>query len=131
MLKTSEKKELQIRLDEVLNSISLLESTHPDHPALYHLRSERKWMEQRLKKTFWYQVKWKIQSFRGVLRMSTVGFRLWFQSSVMQNQLKRLPFFIVLIALTNLVILYQGRLLFHWDLFPNSDSPIDEWIIGN
>jgi hypothetical protein len=131
MLKPSEKKELQIRLDEVLNSISLLESTHPDHPALYHLRSERKWMEQRLKKTFWYQVKWKIQSFRGVLRMSTVGFRLWFQSSVMQNQLKRLPFFIVLIALTNLVILYQGRLLFHWDLFPNSDSPIDEWIIGN
>ena len=131
MLKTADKQQLQKRLSEVINSIALLESTHPEHPALYHLKSERKWMEQRLKSTFWYKLSWRIKSIRGVFLMSTIGFRIWFQTRVLRNATNRVLFFLTVILLATALILYQGRRLYGWDLFPNSDSPIDEWILGN
>lgn len=79
MLRTADKIELRRRLADVENSTALLESTHPDHPALYHLRSEHKWMEQRSKQTFWYKIGGKIKTLRGLFMMSTIGFRIWFR----------------------------------------------------
>lgn len=131
MLKTADKNQLRERLTDVTNSIALLESTHPDHPALFHLRSERKWMEQRLKQTFWYKLGWKIKSMRGVFLMSTIGIRIWFQTKVLRNATNRVVFFLLIILFATALFLYQGRRLYGWDLFPNSDSPIDEWILGN
>jgi len=131
MLKSADKDQLRQRLHDVINSIAMLESTHPDHPALFHLRSERKWMEQRLKQTFWYKLSWRIKSTRGLFLMSTIGFRIWFQTRVLRNATNRVLFFLIIIFLSTALILYQGRRLYGWDLFPNSDSPIDEWILGN
>jgi len=130
MLKNADKKQLEKRLEEVVSSIGILESSHPDHPALFHLRSERKWMEQRLKKTFWYNLSWRIKAARGAFLMSTIGIRIWFYTKVYNNTANRVMFFLTIIGLATLLILYQGRVLFHWDLFPDSDSPIDEWILG-
>lgn len=130
MLKPSEKRQLAERLEEVKNSISLLESANPDHPALYHLRSERKWMEQRLKKTLSYEVAWKLRSMRGAFMMATVGARLWFRSRVLMNPTNRLLFFIFILLMVTAIVLYQGRRLWGWDLFPNSDNPWDEYILG-
>jgi ABC-type siderophore export system fused ATPase/permease subunit len=122
---------LQTRLTEVNQSIAALESTHPNHPALYHLRSERKWMEQKIKQTFWYKFTWKIRNLQGVFMMATVGIRLWFLSRILYNKTNRVLFFMVLILFVSVVVLWQGRRLYGWDLFPNSDNPIDEWILGN
>ena len=42
MLKAKEEIQLESRLKEVNTSITTLESADPNHPALYHLRSEKK-----------------------------------------------------------------------------------------
>lgn len=130
MLKSSEKKMLSDRLEEVINSISLLESTHPNHPALFHLRSERKWMEQLLKQTIWYKIKWKIKNVKALWLMSTVGIRIWWKTKVVSSLLNRVLLFSAILFIIAVIILYQGREVYHWDLFPNSDNPIDEWILG-
>lgn len=130
MLNKSEQQELEFRLDEVVSSISILESTDPEHPALYHLRSERKWMEQRLKKTFWYQISWKLKSARGILLMFTLGIRIWFLSKVRDNAPLRLILLMVFMFSTfSIAVFFVGRQIFGWDFNKDGDSPIDEWAL--
>ena len=130
MLKAKEEIQLEVRLKEVNTSIKVLESAHPNHPALYHLRSEKKWMEQRLKKSLWYNLVWRLTKYRGIFLMSTLGIRIWFVTRIKNN-----PFYRILIIIFGsfvllVMIIYQLRKLFGLDFFPNSDSPIDEWILG-
>ncbi|MDA8819210.1 hypothetical protein N9N66_01300 [Schleiferiaceae bacterium] len=130
MLKAKEEIQLEVRLKEVHTSIKALESAHPNHPALYHLKSEKKWMEQRLKKSLWYNLVWRLTKYRGVFLMSTLGIRIWFVTRIKNN-----PFYRILIIIFGsfvllVMIIYQLRKLFGLDFFPNSDSPIDEWILG-
>lgn len=130
MLKAKEEIQLEVRLKEVHTSIKALESAHPNHPALYHLKSEKKWMEQRLKKSLWYNLVWRLTKYRGIFLMSTLGVRIWFVTRIKNN-----PFYRILIIIFGsfvllVMIIYQLRKLFGLDFFPNSDSPIDEWILG-
>jgi hypothetical protein len=130
LLKAKEEIQLEVRLKEVHTSIKALESAHPNHPALYHLKSEKKWMEQRLKKSLWYNLVWRLTKYRGVFLMSTLGIRIWFVTRIKNN-----PFYRILIIIFGsfvllVMIIYQLRKLFGLDFFPNSDSPIDEWILG-
>ena len=130
MLKAKEEIQLEVRLKEVITSIKALESAHPNHPALYHLKSEKKWMEQRLKKSLWYNLVWRLTKYRGNFLMSTLGIRIWFVTRIKNN-----PFYRILIIIFGsfvllVMIIYQLRKLFGLDFFPNSDSPIDEWILG-
>ena len=130
MLKAKEEIQLEVRLKEVHTSIKALESAHPNHPALYHLKSEKKWMEQRLKKSLWYNLVWRLTKYRGIFLMSTLGIRIWFVTRIKNN-----PFYRILIIIFGsfvllVMIIYQLRKLFGLDFFPNSDSPIDEWILG-
>jgi hypothetical protein len=130
LLKAKEEIQLEVRLKEVNTSIKVLESAHPNHPALYHLRSEKKWMEQRLKKSLWYNLVWRLTKYRGIFLMSTLGIRIWFVTRIKNN-----PFYRILIIIFGsfvllVMIIYQLRKLFGLDFFPNSDSPIDEWILG-
>ena len=130
MLKAKEEIQLEVRLKEVNTSIKVLESAHPNHPALYHLKSEKKWMEQRLKKSLWYNLVWRLTKYRGIFLMSTLGIRIWFVTRIKNN-----PFYRILIIIFGsfallVMIIYQLRKLFGLDFFPNSDSPIDEWILG-
>lgn len=130
MLQKEERIELEQRLDEVISSITILESTYPNHPALYHLRSERKWMEQRLKKTFWYQLNWKLQTARGALLMSTLGIRIWFLTKIRNNGPLRLMILTVFMFLCIAVaVFFVGRQIFGWDFNKGGDSPIDEWAL--
>jgi hypothetical protein len=130
LLKAKEEIQLEVRLKEVNTSIKVLESAHPNHPALYHLKSEKKWMEQRLKKSLWYNLVWRLTKYRGIFLMSTLGIRIWFVTRIKNN-----PFYRILIIIFGsfvllVMIIYQLRKLFGLDFFPNSDSPIDEWILG-
>jgi len=130
LLKAKEEIQLEVRLKEVNSSIKALESAHPNHPALYHLKSEKKWMEQRLKKSLWYNLVWRLTKYRGIFLMSTLGIRIWFVTRIKNN-----PFYRILIIIFGsfvllVMIIYQLRKLFGLDFFPNSDSPIDEWILG-
>jgi hypothetical protein len=130
LLKAKKEIQLEVRLKEVNTSIKALESAHPNHPALYHLKSEKKWMEQRLKKSFWYNLVWRLTKYRGIFLMSTLGIRIWFVTRIKNN-----PFYRILIIIFGsfvllVMIIYQLRKLFGLDFFPNSDSPIDEWILG-
>ena len=130
MLKAKEEIQLESRLKEVNTSITTLESADPNHPALYHLRSEKKWMEQRLKKSFWYDLVWKFTRLKGLVLMSTLGVHIWYATRIRQN-----PFYRILIVIFGsfmllVMIIYQLRKVFGLDFFPNSDSPIDEWILG-
>jgi hypothetical protein len=130
LLKAQEEIQLETRLKEVNTSIKALESTHPNHPALYHLKSEKKWMEQRLKKSLWYDLVWKLTKYRGIILMSTLGLRIWFVTRIKNNPIYRILIIIFGSFVLLVMIIYQLRKLFGLDFFPNSDSPIDEWILG-